>query len=134
MSVMKVNHSVIQPFAATSIAASTTDSTTCEWLDVNGWIEKVVTLECTSSGSIDVDVDMLVSPKGAYELNNETTVDTEDYQLVNIVTTHTAATLTRFDGEAIDDLTRPIRSAKFTIDNDNASNAVTVNLWFEGQS
>jgi hypothetical protein len=136
MSVAKVNHSVIKPFDATSVAASSTDSTTCEWLDINGWTDKKVSLlTADNSASIDVDVNMLVSPKGYYELNNETTVDANDYESIEIVAAHTTAdTLTTFDAGDVDDLQRPMRSCKFTIDNDDASTAVSVSLWIEGWS
>ena len=136
MSGSKINHNVIKPFDETSVDKSSTDSTTCEWLDINGWTDKKVSLlTADNSASIDVDVNMLVSPKGYYELNNETTVDANDYESIEIVNAHTTAdTLTTFDGEDVDDLTRPMRSCKFTIDNDDASTAVEVSLWVEGWS
>jgi hypothetical protein len=126
--------STIKPFSATSIAKSTTDSTTCPWIDVSGFKEKRVVWEATSAGSIDIDIDMLISPKGAYELNNETTVDTEDYETVNIVTTHTGGVIFSKDGADVDELLRPLKSVKFTIDNDDGTDAVVINLWLEGQS
>lgn len=136
MSYAKVNHNVIKPFVATSVAKSATDSTTCEWLDINGWTDKKISLlTADNSASIDVDVNMLVSPKGYYELNNETTVDANDYKSIEIVAAHTTAdTLTQFDSDDVADLGKPIRSAKFTIDNDDASTAVSVSLWIEGWS
>ena len=39
-----------------------------------------------------------------------------------------------FPIEDIDELQRPARSCKFTIDNDDASTAVSVSLWLEGWS
>ena len=136
MSTAKVNHNVFQPFDAVDVAKSSTDSTTCEWLDINGWTDKKVSLlTADNSASIDVDVNMLVSPKGYYELNNETTVDANDYESIEIVAAHTTAdTLTTFDAEDVDDLQRPMRSCKFTIDNDDASTTVAVSLWIEGWS
>ena len=130
----KIYHNVFKPFDGTSVAKSTTDSTTCEWLDVSGWTDKKISWELDSSGSIDVDIDMLVSPKGYYELNNEATVDTEDYETVNIVTAHTAAVMVSKDANDVPELGTPIRSAKFTVDNDDASDAVSVTLWVEGWS
>jgi hypothetical protein len=134
MTQQKVNHSVWKPFDAQSIAKSTA-GTTSEWWDINGWTDKVVTVEVTpAAGSPDINVDILLSPKGYYELNNEATVDTEDYQLVQIVDNLTAATMTRYDSSDVDDLQRPARSAAIVVDNDNASNACTVNVWVEGWS
>ena len=136
MAVGKVNHNVIKPFDAVSVAKSSTDSTTCEWLDINGWTDKKVSLlTADNSASIDVDVNMLISPKGYYELNNETTVDANDYESIELLAAHTTAdTLTTIDAEDIDELQRPARSCKFTIDNDDASTAVSVSLWIEGWS
>lgn len=130
----KIFHNVIKPFSATSIAKSTTDSTTCEWLDVAGWTDKKVAWNATSGGSIDININMFVSSKSAYVLNNETTVNTEDYIEVNIVETHTGAVYTYVDGDDVDDLQRPVRSCKFTIDNDDATDAVVMELWVEGWS
>ena len=130
----KIYENVIQPFVDTSIAASSTDSTTCEWLDCSGWVDKIIEIECDSSGSIDVDINLLVSSKGAYELNNETTVDTEDYQSFEIKTAHAVGTVTRYTDADNAILRQPIRTAKITLDNDDASDAVVVNLRFEGQS
>ena len=133
----KIFHNVIKPFAATVIGQSTTDSTTCKWLDISGWTDKVVTVECDDEGGavdIDIDINMLVSSKDAYTLNNETTVDTEDYVSVTIVEAHTTAVYTRFDSDDVADLRQPIRSCKFTIDNDDATDDVTVNLTIEGWS
>jgi hypothetical protein len=136
MSVAKVNHNVFKPFSATSVAKGSTDSTTCEWLDINGWTDKKVSLlTADNSASIDVDVNMLVSPKGYYELNNETTVDANDYESIELLAAHTTAdTLTTIDAQDIDELQRPMRSCKFTIDNDDASTDVAVTLWIEGWS
>jgi hypothetical protein len=136
MAVGKVNHNVFKPFDEVSVAKSTTDSTTCEWLDINGWTDKKVSLlTADNSASIDVDVNMLISPKGYYELNNETTVDANDYESIELLAGHTTAdTLTTIDAEDIDELQRPARSCKFTIDNDDASTAVEVTLWIEGWS
>jgi hypothetical protein len=136
MSIQKVNHPVWKAFDA-QVIAHTVQGTASEWWDTNGWTDKVITVEATvtdGSGSIDINVDMLVSPKGYYELRNEATVDTEDYQVVSIVDALTAATLTRYDSSDVDDLQRPIRSMKIVVDNDDTSDPVTVNIWVEGWS
>jgi hypothetical protein len=130
----KIFHNVFKPFNATSIAKSTTDSTTCEWLDVSGWVDKKIAWEADSSGSIDIDIDALVSSKSAYELNNEATVDTEDYETINIVTAHTSAVYFSKDSNDVTELETPWRAVKITVDNDDASSAVSLTLWVEGQS
>ena len=138
MSIQKVNHPVWKAIDAQKIL-KTVQGTASEWWDTDGWTDKVVTLQVTSetpagSAQIDVNVDILASPKGYYELRNETTVDTEDYEVIAIVNAHTAATLTRFDAADVDDLQRPIRSMKVVVDNDHASLYATVNVWVEGWS
>ena len=129
----KIFHNVFKPFNATSVTKSSTDSTTCEWLPIDGWTDKKISWDLDSSGSIDVDIDMRVSPLDSYELNNKT-VSTEDYETVNIVTTTTGSVLTSKDANDVPELATPIRSAMFTIDNDDASDAVAVTLWVEGWS
>jgi len=136
MSIEKTNHSVIRIIDAYNIAKSTAGYTT-SWEDVSSWTDKKVTLEATvtdGTGSVDVNLDMLVSPKGAYELNNETTVNTEDYELIQIVDNHTATAMTGFDSSDVDDLQRPFRSVAFVLDNDDATDDCTVNVWIEGWS
>ena len=136
MSIAKVNHPVWKAIDAQKIL-KTVQGTASEWWDTNGWTDKVVTVEVTKeagSAAIDINVDMLVSPKGYHELRNETTVDTEDYEVISIVDAHATGIMTRFDSSDIDDLQRPIRSTKFVVDNDNASLYATVNVWLEGWS
>ena len=136
MSIQKTNHSVWHPFVAQTIAKNTA-ATTSEWFDTNGWTDKVVTINPTigaGGSAVDCNIDILVSPKGAYELNNETTVDTEDYQVVQIVDNHTAAIVARFDSSDVDDLQRPIRSMAVVVDNDEASDGLVIDVWVEGWS
>jgi hypothetical protein len=130
----KVYHNVFKPFDATTITKSTTDSTTCSWLDLSGWTDKKISVECDSSGSVDVDIDLRVSSKHYYELDNEATVDTEDYEIVNIVTAHTSKNYTSFDANDVPELGTPMRSGLVTIDADDASDDVVVTLWVEGWS
>ena len=136
MSIQKVNHPVWKAIDDQKIL-KTVQGTASEWWDTNGWTDKVITLEVTKaagSGAIDVNVDILVSPKGYYELRNEATVDTEDYEVVSIVDGHATGIMTRFDSSDVDDLQRPVRSMKIVVDNDNASLYATVNVWVEGWS
>jgi hypothetical protein len=141
MSIQKVNHNVWKAIDALSVAAGSSASLAAgtnvsEWWDVNGWTDKVITVEPTAanSGSVDVNVDIYVSPKGYYELRNETTVNTEDYQVIQIVDNLTTGTLKRYDSSDVDDLQRPIRSMCVALDNGDASDACTVNVWVEGWS
>jgi len=129
----KIYHNVFKPFSATSVAKSTTDSTTCPWLPIDGWVGKKIAWEIDSSGSIDVDIDLLVSSQDAYELNNKT-VTTDDYETVNIVTAHTAAVYISKDENDVPELGTPMRACKVTVDNDDASTACAITIWVEGQS
>ena len=138
MSIAKVNHPVWKAIDAQSLAVDGAgDNASSEWWDTNGWTDKVISAECTKaagSGAIDININMLVSPKGYYELNNETTVDTEDYESIAIVDALAVGTLTRYDSSDVDDLQRPIRSMKLYVENDNSADACTVNIWVEGWS
>jgi hypothetical protein len=138
MSIQKVNHPVWKAFDAQKIL-KTVNGTESEWWDTNGWTDKVVTLQTTSetpagSAQIDVDVKLWVSPKGYYELRNEATVDTEDYEEISIVAAHGSAAMTRFDSSDVDDLQRPVRSMKVIVDNDHSTLFVTASVWVEGWS
>lgn len=134
MSIQKVNHSVWQPLVGSEIAKGSA-STTTEWWDINGWTDKAVTYEQDVTGSASLTITMDVSPKGYYELNNAATAPTtDDYQTLTIVSAGSAKIMTRVDSSDLDDLQRPIRSARFKVVNGQASNAATVNLWLEGWS
>ena len=139
MSIAKVNHSVWQAHNATALTVSggATPNALSEWWDVNGWTDKVISVlagPTDGGGVIDLNVNIYVSPKGYYELNNETTVDTEDYENISIVDAQTATIMTRYDSSDVDDLQRPIRSMAVLVDNDEATEATTVNVWVEGWS
>ena len=134
MSIQKVNHNVIRPFVDQALAAvGTGDNSTSEWLDVNGWTDKRVSWEIDSSGAIDVDIIMQISPLGAYELNNKT-VTTDDYEAIALVTAHTAALMASVDAGDQDELQRPFRSVRFNISNDSAAAVTGMSLWIEGWS
>ena len=137
MSIGKVNHPVWKAFDNQKILKGVT-GTESEWWDTNGWTDKVITLEMDTetigSGAWNLDMYLWVSPKGYHELRNETTVDTEDYEVISIVDSHATGIMTRFDSSDVDDLQRPIRSMKVLIDNDQASLYATVNVWVEGWS
>jgi len=136
MSIQKVNGPVWKPFAAQNIL-QTVQGTTSEWHDVSGWTDKTIWVNATvtdGSGSIDINVDMLQSPKDAYTLNNEATVDTQDYLLVQIVDGLTSGILTKYDSDDVDDLKHPCQSLAFVVDNDDATDPVTITIWVEGWS
>ena len=134
MSIQKVNHNVIRPFTDEALAAvGVGDNATCGWLDVNGWTDKKVSWEVDSTGAVDVDIIMHVSPLGAYELNNKT-VTTDDYVAIALVTAHVAALMASTDAGDTDDLQRPFRSVRFNISNDSATAVTGMSLWIEGWS
>lgn len=138
MSIQKVNHNVIRFWNGTegalTVSGGATPTKTSEWVDVNGWTDKVVSFEVDSGGTIDANVLLQVSPQHYYELNNKT-VTTDDYVEITIVDAHTAATLVRKDASDIDDLQRPFRSCRCIIDNDQAAEAITgFSVWIEGWS
>ncbi len=144
MSFAKVNHNVYRPWSGTDGALATAgagvldaDLKRSEWLDTNGWTEKLIAWEVDSGGTIDFDVNMHVSSQGAYELNAKTaasTLTTDDYVAVTIVNAHTDALYTRKDGDDIDDLSRPIRSMRIEINNDQAEVVTGCQVWVEGWS
>lgn len=134
MSIQKVNHNVWRPFVDTALAGvGTGDNSTSEWWDVNGWTDKRCSWEVDSAGTIDFDMEIHISPQGYYELNDKT-VTTDDYEVVAIVTAHTAAILASVDADDVDELQRPFRSCRFVISNDQAQAITGTNVWFEGWS
>ena len=137
MSIQKVNHNVIKFWDGTAGALTATageaPTLTSEWVDVNGWTDKVVSFEVDSAGTIDTDVILHVSPQGCYELNNKTCT-TDDYIAVAISTANTVATLVRVDASDLDDLQRPMRSVRCVIDNDQAQAVTGFTVYIEGWS
>ena len=127
MSNAKVNHPIWMPWSGTEGALAkvgTGDTKTSEWFDTSGWTDKVVSFEIDSAGTIDANLTMHVSNQGYYELNHKTCT-TDDYVAIAIVDAHTAAILVRKDASDIDDLQRPMRSTRFVIENDQATDAIT---------
>jgi hypothetical protein len=135
MSIQKVNHNVWQPFVATTLTAAggATESRTSEWWDVGGWTDKRISWQMDGANT-DFDIDIHISPKGYYELNNEATVDTEDYEVVSVVEAHGAQILASKDAQDIDELQRPFRSVRVYIENDSATAVTDFDVWFEGWS
>jgi len=136
MSIQKVNHNVWTPWTGTDGALAgvgTGDNATSEWWDVNGWTDKRVSWEVDSAGTIDFDMEMHISPQGYYELNAKTCT-TDDYEVIAIVTAHTAAILASIDSSDVDELQRPFRSCRFVISNDQAQAVTGTSVWLEGWS
>ena len=137
MSIQKVNHNVIKFWdgiaGALTATAGLTPTLTSEWVDVNGWTDKVVSFEVDSDGIIDTDVILHVSPQHYYELNNKTCT-TDDYIAVTVSEANTVATLVRVDASDLDDLQRPMRSVRCVIDNDQAQAVTGFTVWIEGWS
>ena len=138
MSIQKVNHNVIKPHSAVNIAAGS-GSSTSEWFDSNGWTDKKISVEgdvTDGSGSISLSLELHVSPKHYYELNQlGASVTTDDYEAITVnASALTAATLTSYDAEDLDDLQRPFRSCRLKVTNGDASDACTVTTFLEGWS
>ena len=133
----KVNHQIIKFWDGTAGAldavGGTTPTLTSDWVDVNGWTDKVVSFEVDSAGVIDTDVILHASPQHYYELNNKTCT-TDDYIAVTISEANTVATLVRKDASDVDDLQRPMRSVRCVIDNDQAQAVTGFTVWIEGWS
>ena len=142
MSEAKVNHNVYKAFDSANIVKATSASLAAgtnvsDWIDVSGWTDKALSVASAvtyGSGSIDLNIDVYVSAKDKYVLDNEATVDTQDYQVVQIVDNLTTGTYKRYDSADVDDLQRPIRSLLVALDNGDASDALTVDVWVEGWS
>ena len=135
MSIQKVNHNVIKPLidAPLTVSGGATPSTTTEWLDTNGWTDKVVTYEVDSSGSIALTLTADISPQHYYELNNKTAT-TDDYVVITIASAASGAIAARVDASDLDDLQRPFRSMRLKAANGDASAACTVTAYIEGWS
>ena len=138
MSIQKVNHNKWLPFVDQALAAvGTGDNATSEWWDTGGWTDKRVSWEVNSGGVIDFDMEMHISPKGYFELRalaDAGTISTDDYEVIAIVTAHTAAILASRDADDIDELQRPVASTRFVISNDQAQAITGTNVYFEGWS
>ena len=133
----KVNHQVIKFWDGTDGALTATagaaPTLTSDWVDVNGWTDKVVSFEVDSEGTIDTDVILHASPQHYYELNNKTCT-TDDYVAYAISTANTVATMVRVDASDVDDLQRPMRSVRCVIDNDQAQAVTGFTVYLEGWS
>lgn len=136
MANQKVNHNVWKAFDSQSVVKGSA-SATSEWWDTNGWTDKVVTYEADvtdGSGSLSLTYTMDVSPRGYYELNNSSSLTTDDYVTITIASAASGAIAARVDAADVDDLQRPMRSARFKVVNADASDNATVNVWLEGWS
>ena len=136
MSIQKVNGPVFRLFIDQALDAvgGTAPTVRSDWVDLNGWTDKVVTFEIDSEGAIDVDLKLEVSPKDYAALQAlGSSVTTDDYSSVDLVTTHTGAVMYRVDSSDVDDLQRPMTSARLYADNDSAT-ACTINAWLQGWS
>jgi hypothetical protein len=137
MSIQKVNHNVWHAIVDQALAAvGAGDNATSEWWDVNGWTDKRVSFEVDGANT-DFDIEIEISPLGYYELNALTaasTLSTEHYESVNIVTAHNAQILASKDSSDVDELQRPFRSCRFVISNDSATAITASNVYLEGWS
>ena len=137
MAVQKVNHNAWKPFTDQALAAvGAGDNATSVWYDVNGWTDKRISFEVDGANT-DFDIEIQISPMGYYELRELTaasTLSTEHYEEINIVTAHGAQILASVDSDDIDELQRPFRSCRFVISNDSATAITSSNMWMEGWS
>ena len=142
MSEAKVNHNVYKAFDSVDVTESTTYSLSLgrnvsDWIDVSGWTDKVLSVASAvtdGSGSIDLNIYIFLSPKDKYVLDNEATVDTQDYQVITVVDNLTSGTMRTYDAQDIDELQRPTRSMLVALDNGDSTDSLTVDLWVEGWS
>jgi hypothetical protein len=134
MSEAKVNHNKYHVFVDTALAAvGTGDNATSRWIDVSGSTDKRVSFE-TDGANPDFDIEIEISPLGQYELTAMTaasTLSTEHYESVNIVTAHGAQILASIDAEDIDELQRPFASCRFVISNDSSTAITAANVYLE---
>jgi hypothetical protein len=110
------------------------DQLTSEWLDISNWEQKSIQWEVDSDGTVDFNINMHISPNGAYE-NNQKTCTTDDYISVLVVNGESGKTLTRIEFDDIDELALyngPIRSVRLQIDNDQAEVVTGCQVWIEG--
>jgi len=108
-----------------------------DWIDVSGWTDKVLSVASAvtdGSGNIDLNIYIFLSPKDKYVLDNEATVDTQDYQVITVVDNLTTGTLATYDAQDIDELQRPTRSMLVALDNGDGTDSLTVDIWIEGWS
>jgi hypothetical protein len=144
MSVQKVNHSVFQPWTGTDGSLETAgagvldaDLKRSEWLDTNGWTDKLIAWNVESGGTVDFDINIHVSSQGYYELNAKTaasTLSTDDYKAIEIVNAHTGTVYASVDSDDIEALGKPIRSLRVEINNDQAQAVTGCQVWVEGWS
>ena len=148
MGSLGVSHNVYKPWSG-ALSGSTgalatagagvldADLKRSPWYDVSGWTDKVIAWEVDSGGTIDFDLSIHISSRGAYELNALTaagTLTTDDYVALAIVDAHTTAVYTKVDGEDFDELQRPMRSLRVEINNDQAAVVTGCEVWVEGWS
>lgn len=110
------------------------DQLTSEWLDIANWEGKSIQWEVDSAGTVDFNINMHISPNGAYE-NNQKTCTTDDYINILVVNGETDKTLTRIEFDDLDELALyngPIRSCRLQIDNDQAQAVTGCQVWIEG--
>jgi hypothetical protein len=137
MSDKRVNHPKVQLFTDQALDATggTAPSATSAWYDTSGWTDKRVSWEVDSGGAIDIDIKMHISPLHYQVLTDlGTSVTTDEYESVDVVTTHTAAIMASIDSADVDELRRPYASTRFYVDNDSAAAVTAFNLWLEGWS
>ena len=133
-----INHNVVKLIdsQALTVAGGATPSYTSVWYDVSGWVNKTIQVDADiASGSLDLNIDLLVSPYDAWTMNNLASVTTEYYSTIAIKDAQTAVVLTRYDSGDVAELDTPMRTVaiKATVDGSGAA-VSSLNVWLEGQS
>ncbi len=118
---------------ALTAAGGATETLTSYWIDCSGWVNKVVSVDVDSAGTIDFNLTMHISTQDAYELNKKTCT-TEDYVAVAIVDALATGVYTRYDSDDLDELDQPIRAIRFVIENDQAEPVTGAYVKIEGWS
>jgi len=130
MSSSRVNPPVIKALEGTALAQDA--DATGEWIDVSAWTDKRVSVQVDGANT-DYDLEMHISPKHYYELNNMAAT-TEDYEVVSLLEANNVQTLTSIDAEDVDELQRPFRSVRFVLGNDSATALTEYEVFIEGWS
>ena len=127
-----IERPVIHIFKDESVAKSS--NALSDWVDTDGFADMTVAFELDDTGTVDANITLYYSHKDAYTLNNEATVDTEDYSTVDIVDAHTGKVYYRVTPDDVEELKYPPTSVAVFIENDEATTATVFNVWLEGRS
>jgi len=115
-------------------AVSKNSSVTSEWWDTSGWVDSKVVIDMDSAGAADVSYVIQISPQHYYELNQETSWDTDDYEQVTLSANNTTKTLQNVSSADVADLKEPGRSVRIKATENNAAAVTSLKVWLLGWS